>query len=90
MYQPGFVNRFVNNAFRKEKKRGGEIKRDGERERRREGEMGRRALKEEQLGGCGARHCFGQALSTGDTPVPSPPPPSAKALHPPNSVQSSL
>ncbi|KAG7239263.1 hypothetical protein INR49_029387 [Caranx melampygus] len=26
--------------------------------------MGRRALKEEQLGGCGAQHCFGQALST--------------------------
>lgn len=24
MYQPGFVNRFVNNAFPKEKKRGGE------------------------------------------------------------------
>lgn len=82
MYQPGFVNRFVNNAFWKEKKRKEEerreIKRDRERERRREGELGRRVLKEEHLGGCGVRHCFGQALSTGDTPVPSPPP-SAKA-----------
>lgn len=81
MYQPGFVNRFVNNAFfekkRKEEERR-EIKRDRESERRRDGEMGRRVLKKEQLGGCGARRCFGQAPSTGDTPVPSPPP-SAKA-----------
>jgi len=30
--------------------------------------MGRRVLKEEQLGGCGARLRFGQALLTGDTP----------------------
>ncbi|CAJ1049578.1 Hypothetical predicted protein [Xyrichtys novacula] len=69
----------------REKKRGGEIKRDRERERRRERgrerereKRGRRVLKEEQLGGCGVRRCLGQALSTGDTPVPSPPP-SAKA-----------
>lgn len=50
---------------RKEEKR--EIKRDRGSERRREGEQGRRVLKEEHLGGCGVRDCFGQALSTGDT-----------------------
>lgn len=64
--------------FEKKRKRRREIKRDGESERRRQGEMGRRVLKKEQLGGCGALGCFGQALLTGDTPVPSPPP-SAKA-----------
>lgn len=50
---------------RKEEKR--EIKRDTGSERWREGEEGRRVLKEEHLGGCGVRDCFGQALSTGDT-----------------------
>ncbi len=68
MYQPGFVNRFVNNAFLKRKEKRREIKRDRGSERRREGETGRRVLKEEQLGGCGVLRCFGQALSTGDTP----------------------
>lgn len=33
MYQPGFVNRFVNNAFGKEKRRG-DVKPDQEIERR--------------------------------------------------------
>lgn len=79
MYQPGFVNRFVNNAFGKEKRRR-EVKLDREIERRERETTGQKGVskKREHLGGCGVPDCFGQTLSTGDTPVPSPPP-SAKA-----------
>lgn len=65
MYQPGFVNRFVNNALRKEKRRR-EVKPDWETQRREK--LGRRALKKkkkrEHLGGCGVRDCLGQTLLT--------------------------
>lgn len=54
MYQPGFVNRFVNNAFRKEKKRKEEerreIKPDGGSERRREGEPGQKGAERGTFG----------------------------------------
>lgn len=50
MYQPGFVNRFVNNAFGKEKRRR-EVKPDWEIERgERERELGRRAFLKKKKG----------------------------------------